>query len=55
MKIYNNGKELFKEQTIPKEFWKWFDLYRRNQITLEEYAVNSGISVDDIIFYLSVI
>lgn len=55
MEAYNENKRVLQEQIIPKEFWKWFDLYRRNQITLEEYAVHSEIPIEDIIFYLSVI
>lgn len=28
----------------PKVFWKYYDLYRRNIITLQEYAKLSGLS-----------
>lgn len=27
----------------PKAFWKYYDLYRRKQITLDEYAVMTGL------------
>ena len=40
---------------IPKVFWKYYDLYRRNEITLNEYAVKTKISKQEIIYYLSVI
>ena len=28
----------------PKAFWKYYDLYRRKQITLDEYAVMTGLA-----------
>lgn len=30
---------------IPKVFWKYFDLYRRKKITLNQYSENTGLSI----------
>ena len=32
----------------PKAFWKYYDLYRRKQITLDEYAVMTGLALRDL-------
>lgn len=37
---------------IPKIFWKYFDLYRRKLMTIEEYSVKSGLSVCEIQLFL---
>jgi len=37
---------------IPKIFWKYFDLYRRNLISLEEYEINTGIDKEQLIKFL---
>lgn len=29
---------------IPKIFWKYFDSYRRKQLTLEEFSLATGLS-----------
>lgn len=47
MKLENNL-----ELTIPKIFWKYYDLYRRNLINLEDYAKETGLSQEIIRFYL---
>ena len=41
------------EIVIPKMFWKYYDLYRRQLITMEEFAQKSGIEKDAILFYVS--
>ena len=43
------------ELDIPKEFWKYYDLYRREVISLEEYSIKSNLSKDEILHYLSVV
>ena len=40
---------------IPKAFWRYYDLYRREEISLEEYSVKSDLPEDEIIHYLSVV
>ena len=40
---------------IPKAFWKYYDLYRREAISLEEFSIRSNLSKEEIIHYLSVI
>lgn len=40
---------------IPKVFWKYYDLYRREEISLEEYSIKSDLPEDEILHYLSVI
>lgn len=45
----------FCENDIPKVFWKYFDLYRRQKITIGEYAEQANLSQSDILFYLSII
>ncbi len=37
-----------KKYEIPKVFWKYYDLYRRGLIDLDQYAENSGLSSDKI-------
>lgn len=39
-------------KTPPKTFWKYYDLYRRKQISLSEFAHLSGLSVSKIEDYL---
>lgn len=51
----NRRKNNFNENDIPKVFWKYFDLYRRQRITIEEYAQQTNLSEEDILFYLSII
>ena len=36
----------------PKVFWKFYDLYRRGKITLDEYRNSSGISASLLSMYL---
>ncbi len=38
---------------IPKVFWKYYDLYRRNQISLEEFSIKADLTKDEILYYLS--
>ena len=40
---------------IPKTFWKYYDLYRREAISLEEFSIRSNLPKDEIVRYLSVI
>ena len=37
----------------PKVFWKFYDLYRRRMITLDEYRSSSGIPASLLSMYLS--
>ena len=37
---------------IPKSFWKYYDLFRRNLISIEEYSRLSELSVEEILAYL---
>jgi len=36
----------------PKIFWKFYDLYRRGQITIEEYRNLSGLPTNILSLYL---
>lgn len=36
----------------PKIFWKFYDLFRRKQITLEQFSSETGISTQDLIEFL---
>ena len=36
----------------PKDFWKYYDSYRRKKITLSEYSLASGMPVSLIQYYL---
>lgn len=44
-----------KQIEIPKKFWKYYDLYRRGKMTVEEFSKQSGLAVIDLLFYLSLI
>ena len=39
----------------PKVFWKYYDLYRRRQITLDEYVVKTGLELPAICYYLDAV
>lgn len=39
----------------PKVFWKYYDLYRRKQISLEEFSRLSGLKTYEICSYLDAI
>lgn len=41
-----------KKINIPKIFWKYYDLYRRNRITLNEYSLFTKISKETLLIYL---
>ncbi len=54
--IRTENKEISKADIhIPKNFWKYYDLYRRRHISLDEFSGKSGIEKETIIFYLSTI
>lgn len=40
---------------IPNVFWKFFDLYRRKVISLENFSLNSGLSVSELQKFLDLI
>lgn len=40
---------------IPKVFWKYYDLYRREKISIEEYSLKSKLPQEEILRYLSAI
>lgn len=37
---------------IPKIFWKYYDLFRRKLITLEEFSEKTSLQVGVLVFYL---
>ena len=37
---------------IPNSFWKYYDLFRRKQITLDDFSRLSGLSKEEISDYL---
>ena len=37
---------------IPKSFWKYYDLYRRKQISLKEFSLLSDLSEEEILAFL---
>lgn len=37
---------------IPNTFWKYYDLYRRGQITIQVFATRSGLTKAQIRKYL---
>ena len=37
---------------IPKIFWKYYDLYRRKQLTINEYATKTGLLKETIECFL---
>lgn len=43
------------EYKIPNAFWKYYDLYRRNEITLKTFSEKSGLSKEFILLYLKMI
>lgn len=45
-------KKREKEDTPPPIFWKYYDLYRRKQISISEFSEYSGLLVDDLFLYL---
>lgn len=38
---------------IPKIFWKYYDLYRRKQLTLEVFSEKTHLTEQQIMSYLS--
>lgn len=42
-----------KQIEIPKKFWKYYDLYRRGKMTIEEFSNQSGLTISDLLLYLS--
>lgn len=43
------------EIQIPKVFWKYYDLYRRNKIQLKELSDITNLSEEEISLYLKYI
>ena len=43
------------EITIPNIFWKYYDLYRRGKMTIQEFSGCSGLSEVEIRAYLKVL
>ncbi len=37
---------------IPKSFWKYYDMYRRKKISLQEFSLKANISIDLLLIYL---
>ena len=40
---------------IPKSFWKYYDLYRREIITLKEFSSSSGLPEKELLKYLELL
>lgn len=40
---------------IPKVFWKYYDLYRREEISLKEHSTKSNLTKDELLRYLSIV
>ena len=40
---------------VPKAFWQYYDLYRRDEISLAQYSAHAGLREDEILRYLSII
>lgn len=40
-------------ENIPKIFWKYYDLYRRNQITTIQYIEKTGLTASEIKHFLN--
>lgn len=40
---------------IPNVFWKFFDLYRRKVISIEDFSLNSGLSVSELQMFLDLV
>lgn len=51
-KTNNTANEIIE---IPKVFWKYYDLYRRGMISVEEYSRKSNLAMEEIVYYLSVV
>lgn len=41
-----------KDTEIPNTFWKYYDLYRRGQITIQIFSIRSGLTKDQIRKYM---
>ncbi len=37
---------------IPKIFWKYYDLFRRKQITLSEFSERTAYSEEELLLFL---
>ena len=48
--IYLHKREykMDREERIPNIFWKYYDLYRRKQITIEQFSLFSGLAEKEI-------
>ncbi len=55
MKRKNLEIRVKKEVEIPKVFWKYYDLYRRKEISLYEYSEKAELSQEEILHFLSVL
>lgn len=38
---------------IPNIFWKYYDCDRRGKISIDDFAIKSNLSVDEVSFYLT--
>ena len=50
---YDNCDE--QDTEPPKEFWKYYDLYRRKKLSLEEFSKCSEIEIHYLVEYLKCI
>ena len=40
---------------IPKSFWKYYDLFRRSLISLEDFSKMSGIPKEELLDFLFIL
>lgn len=40
------------EREVPKIFWKYYDLFRRNLINLDVFSEKTALQQDTLLFYL---
>ena len=55
MKRIGNGKTKVEDIEMPKVFWKYYDLYRRGKMSIDEYSVKASLSTTELRRYISAI
>lgn len=40
------------DKNYPNDFWRFYDLYRRGKLTLEDFSVRSNLTKEEIRIYL---
>ncbi|MGN0157709.1 MAG: hypothetical protein ACI39W_00990 [Brotaphodocola sp.] len=51
--VINRKTKKLQQIEIPKIFWKYYDVYRRKIITLDDYVEQTKLRKVDILRYLS--